>query len=146
MAQDFIVRMLQQISAMLAGIVARKQRGDLAGAEVEVRERCLQHIGLPLDVVKHATPDAVAELLAAGGARRHAHGVLLAELLLQDAALAEARGNPPEALLGYQHAFRLLCDAADVLGGEEERHCRTRLTEIGVKLRDLGDGPLPPVA
>lgn len=140
MAQDYIVRMLQQIGAMIAGIVARKQAGDLAGAEAEIREKCLEHIGLPLDVVKHASPDGLAELLAAGGALRHTKGVFLAELLLQDAALAEARGNPPEAWLGYQHAFWLLSDALGVLSGDEEKTYRAKLVDISVKLRELGAG------
>jgi hypothetical protein len=138
MAEDYILRMLQQISAMIAGIVGKKQAGDFAGAEAELQEKCLQHIGLPLDVVKHAPPDALAELLAAGGALRHTKGVFLAELLLQDAALAEARGNPPEALLAYQQASRLLVDALNVLSADEEKHYRARLVDISAKLRDLG--------
>lgn len=140
MAQDYILRMLQQIGAMIAGIVAKKNAGDPAGAEAEIQEQCLQHVGLPIDMVKHASPDAVAELLATGGALRHTKGVFLAELLLQDATLAEARGNPPDALRSYQHAFRLLHDALGVLSGDEERAYREKLIAISVKLRDLGDG------
>jgi hypothetical protein len=65
MAQDYILRMLQQIGAMLAGIIAKKQQGDLAGAEAELQEQCLHRVGLPLFVLKHSPPEAVAELLAA---------------------------------------------------------------------------------
>lgn len=140
MAQDYILRMIQQVAAMLAGIIAKKQRGDWDGAEAELDEQCRQHVGLPLVVVKHSPPADVVDLLAASGARQHTRGIMLAELLLQDAALAEARGNPPAALLSYRLAFRLLSDALLVLAHEEENHYRARLVDISAKLRDLGDG------
>ena len=139
MSQDYILRMLHQVGAMLAGIIAKRQRGDLAGAEAELQEQCLQRVGLPLVVVKHSPPQAVAELLAGGGALHHARGVFVAELLLQDAALAEARGNPPDALGSYRVAYRLLTDALSVLSVDEEKTYRARLVAIAARLRDLGD-------
>lgn len=125
---------------MLASILAKRQAGDLIGAEAELEERALQCIGMPLAVLKHSPPDAVVELLATAGARRHERGVLLAELLLQDGELAEARGNPFEALGSYQLASRLLTDALGVLTVDEERRYREKLERLAVKLRDLGDG------
>jgi hypothetical protein len=97
-------------------------------------------VGLPLEIAKHATPEVLAELLATGGAVRHMRGIFLAELLVQDAALAEQRGNPPEAVLGYQQAFHLLHDALPFLPHDEEKHYRARLLDISAKLRDLGSG------
>jgi len=137
MAQDYVLRMIQQIAAMLAGIVAKRQQGDLAGAEAELQDKCLQHVGLPLMVVKHSSPEVVSAWLASAGAMRHLRAVTLAELLLQDAALSEARGNPPEAVLAYEHAFRLLHDALGVLSIDDEKACRERLSTIAAKLRDL---------
>ena len=144
MAQDYLLRMIQQVAAMLAGILAKRQAGDLAGAEDELQEKSLQYVGLPLVVVKHAAPEAILELLGTGGALRHSRGVLLAELLIQDAALAEARGNPPEALISYQLASRLLADSLGVLSIEEEAVYRAKLVDLSAKLRDLGDGTMGP--
>ena len=73
---------------------------------------------------------------------RHMRGVVLAELLLQDAHLAEARGNPPEAVMSYRLASRLLMDALVVLPLDEEKEYRSRLEDIAARLRDLGDGQM----
>jgi len=140
MAQDLLLRMIQQVGAMLAGIIAKRKAGDLDGAEAELQERSLQAVGLPLFVLRHSPPEAVQELLDTSGARRPERGVLLAELLIQDGELAEARGNPPEALGSYRLASRLLVDALGVLSVDDERHYREKLFALTVKLRDLGDG------
>ncbi len=138
MATDYIMRVIEQVAAMLAGIMARRKAGDQAGAAQELEEQSLRQVGLPLFVVKHSPPEAVTALLAESGARRHVRGVLLSELLLQDAALAEERGNPPEAVASYALAFRLLNDALATLAVDDEVIYRDRLGEISAKLRDLG--------
>lgn len=127
---------------MLAQIVAKKTRGDVSGAAAEIEEQCLQHIGLPLILIKQSSPDAVAGLLASGGALRTTRAILLAELLLQDAELSELRGNPPEAVLSYSHAQRLLADVVGALNPDEQAHYRDQLANIAAKLRDLGGDSL----
>lgn len=140
MASDYILRMIEQVAMMIAAIIARRQRGDLAGAAGEIEEKCLQHIGLPLAVIRQSTPEAVAELLAAGGGLRHPRSILLAELLIQDAGISELRGDPPFAAIAYAHAARLLADSLPVLSGDDLAHYEGRLAEVNAKLRDIGDG------
>jgi hypothetical protein len=132
--------MIQQIGVMLAGILAKRRAGDLAGAEAELREKALQNVGLPLTAVKHSPPEAVQALLAETGAMQPLRTVLLAELLIEDGNLAEARGNPPEAVLSLQLASRLLEDVVDVLPRDDAQTYRARLEDLAARLRDLGGG------
>jgi hypothetical protein len=144
MSQDYILRLIQQIMAMIASIAARRKQGDLDGAAAEIEERCVQHIGLPLVVVRQSTPVALEALLAMSGARKHERALLLAELLLQSAELAELRGNPPLAALDYRHAWKLINDSAVVLIPSEQAIYRAKLEFIATKLRDLDGGSPPP--
>ncbi|HEX2099126.1 MAG TPA: hypothetical protein VHF69_00600 [Candidatus Synoicihabitans sp.] len=138
MPQDYILRLLQQLGAIVATILGKRAAGDLDGAEAEIAEQCLRHTGLPLVVVKQSTPEALAQLLAMGGAMQTSRALILAELLRHDAQLAEARGNPVAAALSYQQADRLIADSLPSLAGEEAEAFRQKQAEIATKLRDLG--------
>ena len=107
MAADYILRMIEQLAAAIAGIVASKNRGDLPRAALEIEDKCLEQTGLPLSVIKQSAPDTLVALLAVGGTLRHTRGVMLAELLVLDAGLAEVRGNPLDPVNSYLLAQRL---------------------------------------
>jgi hypothetical protein len=138
--QDYIIRLLQQLGAMLATIAGKKSVGDLAGAEQEIAEQCLRHTGLPLMVVKQSSPEDLAALLAMGGAMQVPRALILAELLREDGQLSEARGNPPGAVMSYRQSAELIARALPSLRGEDERAFLERQAELAVKLRDLGGG------
>jgi hypothetical protein len=138
--QDYIIRLLQQLGAVLAAIAGKKTSGDLAGAEQEIAEQCLRHTGLPLVVVKQSSPEDLAALLAMGGALQVPRALLLAELLREEAELNELRGNPPGAVLSYRQALRLIEDALPTLRGEDETVFRERQATIATKVRDLAGG------
>lgn len=142
MPQDYIVRMIQQMAAMLAGIIAQRQRGELSSAADSIEQKCLEHVGLPLSVVKHTSPEGLAELLATGGDLRYIRSIALAELLIQDAEISVLRGSPFTAVASYTHAVRLLSDSIPVLDREEQRHYRGKLEDVATRLQDLGIDPM----
>jgi len=141
MPQDYIVRMIQQMAAMLAGIIAQRQRGELSAAAASLEEKCLAHVGLPLAVVKHASPETLADLLAIGGDLRFVRSIALAELLIQDAEISVLRGSPFTAVASYQNALRLLSDAIPVLDADEKIHYQRKLDVVATRLGDLGAIP-----
>jgi hypothetical protein len=138
MPQDYIIRLLQQLGAMLATIAGKKSVGDLAGAEQEIADQCERHTGLPWVVVKQSTPDALVGLLAMGGAMKTPRALILAELLREDGELNERRGDPPAAAMSYRLAAGLISDALPSLRGEDEAAFRERAADLATKLRDLG--------
>ena len=81
MPEDYIMRLIQQVAAMLAAIVAKRREGKPQEAQAQVDATCFQTIGLPLSTVKRLTPDALAQHLAQSGGNCCARSVLLAELL-----------------------------------------------------------------
>lgn len=148
MARDYILRLIDHVALMLAEVVARRKGGDRGAARSEIENQALQHTGLPLPLVRAAAPAMVADLLSHGGELRFIRGVLLAELLIHDAELAEEEGDKAAALPGYLHAWHLLEDAAVSFNREEhahfgakQEHARLRLIalarESGVNLAAL---------
>lgn len=141
MARDYILRLIDHVALMLAEIVAKRKGGRKLEAQAEIEKQALQHTGLPLSLIRGSAPAMVAELLQHGGELRFIRAVLLAELLLQEAEMAEEDGDPSTALQGYLHAWHLLEDAAESFNREEhvhfgakQEHARTRLLDLAKQL------------
>lgn len=138
MPQDYILRLLQQLGAIVATISGKRTAGDLAGAEQEIDEQCQRHVGLPLVVVRQSSPEGLDGLLAMGGVMQLHRSLILAELLRQDAELARSRGNPLSAVASLRQADHLIERALPSLVGEEAKAFRRAAQDIAVQLRDLG--------
>ncbi len=143
MPQDYIIRLLQQLGAVLASIAGKKSQGDWAAAEQEIADQCERHTGLPFAVVKQSTPESLAQLLAMGGAMQLPRSLMLAELLCEDADLSERRGNPMAAAASYAQAEALIARALPSLAGEDEAAFQEKQAVVVTKLRDLAGGSLP---
>lgn len=141
MAQDYIMRLIQQIGAMLSAIVAKRRSGHIAEAKQDIATTCLQNVGLTLNTVKHMPPDALAQHFLSFGGNRYPRAVMLAELLMQDAEIHEAQGETQEALISFLHAFCLLADSVDVLSFEEQAIYRPKLAALAKKLEHLPPNP-----
>jgi hypothetical protein len=141
MAQDYVMRLLQQIAAMLAAIIAKRQSGQLMEASQEVEAACLSAVGLPLDVVKRLSPDELAARLQMTGALRYTRSVMLAELLIQDAEILESKNEPQQALASSVHAFCLLVDSIERLSSEEQAVYESKLEILAGKLDHLPPNP-----
>lgn len=139
MARDYILRLIDHVALMLAEIMAKRKTGRRAEARTEIENQALQHTGLPLSLIRGAAPAMVADLLRNGGELRFIRGVLLAELLLQDAEICEETGDRPGALTGYLHAWCLLHDAALSFNPEERRHFGAKQDHARARLASLSD-------
>ena len=135
------MRLVQQIAAMLAAIIAKRRAGHNEEAKHDIAATALRHIGLSLDAVKPLSPDALASYLETSGANRHFRSILLAELLIQDAEILEAEGQAQQALPGYVHAFCLLADSISILTGEEQKIYGPKLDMLAARLERLPSNP-----
>lgn len=132
MAQDYILRLIEQVALMLAQISALRKTGHNAEAVERIAAICLQTIGLSFDVIKRAAPETILQLLESGGATRHTRAVLLAELLLQDAELSDAAGKDREAAIGRAQARALLAPSIDYLSPDEQTVYRRKLDALNI--------------
>ncbi len=135
------MRLLQQVAAMLATIMAKRRLGQVAEAGQEVEAACLRTVGLPLTKVRHLSPEELSSWLQTAGALRYTRSVMLAELLIQDAEILETKNESQQALASYIHAFCLLCDSFNVLSVEEQAVYESKLQMLAEKLDHLPANP-----
>jgi hypothetical protein len=141
MPQDYIMRLIEQIGALLAGIIAKTRAGLHSEAKAEIDEKAQQTIGMDLRQVRAMSPEAVSQLLDGGGGLRQGRAMILVELLQHDAAVSEATGDNANALLDHLHAFCLLFDTIDTLTKEDQLGYRPKLDALAARLRDLPSHP-----
>jgi hypothetical protein len=134
--QDYIMRLIQQVAQMVAVIMGHRKagRGDEAAEEIE--RACLQTAGVPLTLIRQASPEALRQFLQPGGPQRLTRDFLLAELLLQDAEIQQENGCSAASLHSKAHAFCLISDSVDALTVDDMVHYHARLDALAVELKD----------
>ena len=137
MPRDYLLRLVEQMARMIASVIARRQEGLHDEAKRDLETLCLEHIGLTLDFVKRASPEALKEALASGGALQHARAIGLAELLIQDAEIGDETGQSAHVWISRLHAFCLLDDHFELLSREEQATYRKKLDQLAHSLEPL---------
>jgi hypothetical protein len=131
MAQDYILRLIEQIGLMLLEL----SRLKVAERPAYISALCLRETGLPFEVVKHSSPETILQLLESGGGTQYTRAILLAELLLQDAELSTATRKNREATISRAQAQALLAHSINQLSPEEQLVYRPKLDALTVDLK-----------
>ena len=84
------MRLIEQIATLLTSIIAKERAGLHSEARADIDEKAQQTIGMGLGDVRRLSPEAVSQLLQSSGGLRYGRTVILAELLLHDAANSDA--------------------------------------------------------
>lgn len=138
MAQDYLLRLIEQVSQMIAEILALRKIGRISDAAEQIEAMCQQNIGLPLDLVKRSAPETILQLLESGGGTQHIRAVMLAELLLQDAELKDAAGKNREATISRAQARVLLARNIDRLSPDDQTVYRRKLEALDAQTSGPG--------
>ena len=141
MERDYIMRLIEQIAALLASVIAKERAGQYSEAKADLEEKARQTIGIDLRDLQRLSPEAVSQLLESSGGLRYGRAVILAELLLHAAANSEATNQSGDVLLSYLHAFCLLSDSIDTLAEEDQAIYRPKLDALAAHLRSLPAHP-----
>lgn len=141
MSQDYILRLIEQFGALLASIMAKRKAGQVAEAQQELDAWCFQAVGMSLRLVRQMSPGALHQHIYGSGSNDYQRAILLAELLIQDAEMLEAGGEPQQALVANLHAFNLLFDARDLLPATDKATYGPHLAGLAAKLDHLPPNP-----
>ena len=138
MAQDYLLRLIEQVSQMIAEILALRKIGRISDAAEQIEAMCQQNIGLPLDLVKRSAPETILQLLESSGGTQHIRAVMLAELLLQDGELNDAAGKNREATISRAQARVLLARNIDRLSPDDQTVYRRKLEALDAQISGPG--------
>lgn len=132
--RDYILRMIEQMSRVLARVRARIARGELAAARDELRA-VVRQAGLELDMVTRMSPDTLMNFLTVGGAPDPARCLLVAEVLAAEADRAAAARDGADVERLRAKAVLLYRAARPHISRDDQETVDRRIAE-------LGDGPV----
>ncbi len=127
--------MTPNASIALAEIARLKAAADRNGADAALKAWSKKTIGLDISQIQQMSPEALSELLETAPGLRQARGIMLAELLLQDAELP-AEESARQAL-DRLHAFCLIAAVVDSLLADDQRVYRAKLEDLRRQLESL---------
>jgi hypothetical protein len=140
MPEDYMMRLIEQMTQMLAAIMDQKMEGGNDGAMHEIKTVCLRVTGLPFDLVKRYSPEALIDLMQQG-ADAYQKSILLAELLIQYAQISRDEGRTADEIASTLQAYCLILESIGVLNPEEKAAYRSKLNILAQKLSVFKDNP-----
>ncbi len=141
MARDYILRLIEQLATLLAGLLARRKAGQTIEAREDLENLCVRTCGFTLNEIKLLAPEEVARLMQRAGAMQIFRSFAVAEMLLLDAQWQGEEGAKDSLIPNYVHAFCLIADSFDALTKEDQKHYEPKLRDLGAKLGDLLNHP-----
>ena len=115
MHQDYIMRMIQQLSGFLVRVLRLREEGDTAGALSELQDAYGRLAGLPASLVYALSEDDLIALLRSQGRLDPERCFALAELLREEGHVYEDLGEQAESHRRYVKALRLYLEALEEL-------------------------------
>jgi hypothetical protein len=140
-ARDYILRMIEQLATMIAGLMNRRKAGEVIQAREDLENHCVRTIGFTLSEIKNLAPEEVAKILDRSGALRVTRALIISELLRLDAEWHQEDRTSEQLIQNYVHAFCLVADSIDSLSSDEQPHFRARLATYAEKLGDVREHP-----
>jgi hypothetical protein len=141
MPEDYLLRLARQIGQLFASLIAMRKEGRQEEAQAEIERLCLDNIGLPWKTVRQASPEVLLEHVRAAGALRHHRAVILAELLMEEAELAELEKRAQDVVRARLQAFCLLFDVLDMLSVDDLTYYQEKLEVLAKQLQPMAGNP-----
>jgi hypothetical protein len=144
--RDYILRMIEQVGAILVALRERILGRAVTSGQVESQLRStLQQVGFDLDIARLADPASLEQMVAPTGELDPTRGWMVAEALYLDGLEAQIDDRADQARASLEKALRLfrLFDPRYLIptGFPEAKE---RIEEIEERLRELGNGQIRP--
>ena len=120
--QDYLLRMIQDISAFMTRIVRLRREQKTDEALLLLADETTKLSGIPPSLVYALSDDDLIETLQARGAIEAERCYALGELFREEGAIYAERGEAGEALLRLSKAARLYGEALSRAEGKDATH------------------------
>jgi len=115
--QDWLLRMIQQLSVFIAGIKKMRQKGEWQEVHAAIGEGIGRFAGLNASLVHAISEDDLIQLLSTRGGIDLDRWWALSELMREEGLTLEAQGDEPGAQRAFAKSLRL---GLEVLAEAEE--------------------------
>jgi hypothetical protein len=127
--RDYLLRIIEQMSRVLARVRMLTAGGEVAKAQDELRA-VVRQAGLDLDMVKRMSVETLLPLLTSGPAPDPGRCLLVAEVLLAEADRLEAAGSSEDVARLRAKAVVLYRTARPHVGRDDQHVIDERIVSV----------------
>src|SRR5829696_5501408 len=115
MQQDYILRMIQQLSGFVTGLLQLRKSGRSTEALHQIEDAYGRFTGLSATLIHAISEDDLIQLLRARGGINPDRAWAMAELMREEALTYDELGNEAEATPRFLKSLRLYLEVLDVI-------------------------------
>ena len=135
---DYMLRLAEQVGSAIAAGLAEGGPGPTTGASDDLAALCRRHVGIDLAIVLGLSSAGLREVLGQSGPASVPKSAALAEILLAQGRLAEARGDRAVVVPCHVHPFHLLRTCGPAVRAADAAAHEAKVTATVDRLRELG--------
>ncbi len=137
LTEDYIMRMINQMVAVLAKLIGLKDVGQYQSAQQVIDQSLEQLLGLKPELLKHMEDSSILNLLTSQGELGTERLYILAELYRHEGDILIAQNMTQEAIFDYQRALFFYLQLPDNQKDQDSSKIKQKITELFIKLEKV---------
>jgi tetratricopeptide (TPR) repeat protein len=137
LTEDYIMRMINQMVAVLAKLIGLKDAGQYQSAQQVIDQSLEQLLGLKPELLKHMDDSSILNLLTSQGELGTERLYILAELYRHEGDILLAQNRTQEALFDYQRALYFFLQLPDNQKDQDSSKIKQKITDLFIELEDV---------
>ncbi len=137
LTEDYIMRMINQMVAVLAKLIGLKDAGQYQSAQQVIDQSLEQLLGLKPELLKHMDDSSILNLLTSQGELGTERLYILAELYRHEGDILLAQNRTQEALFDYQRALYFYLQLPDNQKDQDSSKIKQKITDLFIELENV---------
>ena len=137
LTEDYIMRMINQMVAVLAKLIGLKDAGQYQSAQQVIDQSLEQLLGLKPELLKHMDDSSILNLLTSQGELGTERLYILAELYRHEGDILIAQNRTQEAIFDYQRALFFYLQLPDDQKDQDTSKIKQKIIDLFIELENV---------
>ena len=137
LTEDYIMRMINQMVAVLAKLIGLKDAGQYQSAQQVIDQSLEQLLGLKPELLKHMDDSSILNLLTSQGELGTERLYILAELYRHEGDILLAQNRTQEAIFDYQRSLSFYLQLPDDQKDQDSSKIKQKITDLFIELENV---------
>jgi len=137
LTEDYIMRMINQMVAVLAKLIGLKDAGQYQSAQQVIDQSLEQLLGLKPELLKHMDDSSILNLLTSQGELGTERLYILAELYRHEGDILIAQNRTQEAIFDYQLALFFYLQLPDDQKDQDSSKIKQKIIDLFFELENV---------
>ena len=137
LTEDYIMRMINQMVAVLTKLIGLKDAGQYQSAQQVIDQSLEQLLGLKPELLKHMDDSSILNLLTSQGELGTERLYILAELYRHEGDILIAQNRTQEAIFDYQRSLSFYLQLPDDQKDQDTSKIKQKIIDLFIELENV---------